>query len=225
MEYKHLTEEEIIDYILGELTSKKIYHVESHLNVCQACLQEYRFWHKTLASEEESVPSQFLKQRVLADLPQKKHKKAGKFPYVAVSFCVVMLLMIGLFQWNEPTPSLQEDSYAIEDLEQIDALQELEKHELNNIQLSSKENILWIYDERLIRDYYEEILYKELFYMPETKPFQTVDQPIKEHVVFVTEDALCTYQIQERKIICIPLEMIQPRKKDRTTMLQQLNIE
>lgn len=211
MEHKHLTEEEVIDYVLSKLSNRKSSAVKSHLSYCEYCIQQYNYWYKTIHSEVEAIPSPQLKQRIDTDISRPQKKMRGKFPSVAISFCILMLLLISLFQWSDPTTPLQpeEKTYAFEDRTELKEMIASQPFDLAHLQTQENDIISLSQNTKHADPVQIEALYKELYFTQTNGHFQPREQSQQQQIVFMTNEAFCSYDPQEKQLFCIPIEIDQ----------------
>src|SRR5690625_3364503 len=84
---KHLTEEEIIDYVLGTLSSDKHFIATRHLKTCHTCQQELSMWQHILEKEYIHIPSPVTKEKLMRETKQRKTRKKPAHPSLQ-SFCL-----------------------------------------------------------------------------------------------------------------------------------------
>src|SRR5690625_3453389 len=91
---KHLTEEEIIDYVLGTLSSDKHFIATRHLKTCHTCQQELSMWQHILEKEYIHIPSPVTKEKLMRETKQRKTRKKQSLMTALASFAAILLLVL-----------------------------------------------------------------------------------------------------------------------------------
>src|SRR5690625_5124083 len=95
---RHIRQEKIVDYVLGQLSNKEHFRVNAHLAKCEQCSKERDYWQHHLHVETIPVPSIELKRKIFFNIEQKRTRNYPKLAYLAVSFCVLVFLTIGIWK-------------------------------------------------------------------------------------------------------------------------------
>ncbi|GGA73166.1 anti-sigma factor [Ornithinibacillus halotolerans] len=107
---KHLTEDILVDYVLGSLHSEQIKNVNKHVLICEECRERVSLWQQLTAKESELIPSKELQQRIMAtiDSQPKSKKKKHQFYYIVASTAVTIFLASILVFVNQSSHDLTE---------------------------------------------------------------------------------------------------------------------
>lgn len=130
---RHIPEELLVDYALGNLSVEMMESINHHLNYCPYCTEELKSWKKLLNNNEEITPSETLNNRILNSSnpnPINEQKRRNrKIIYAAISAAAFLFICLSLFQINQqqPVAELSENEY-------ITARHDLipEQHFMNN---------------------------------------------------------------------------------------------
>jgi TonB family protein len=111
--YKHLSQEELLDYNEGVLGSDELYRLELHLNECELCndalegIAQLKNPSTTLASlSEEIFPHQ---------------QKKINVNYMAIAASVALIAVFGLSYWLINKSSIKEESLALNNATEIES--------------------------------------------------------------------------------------------------------
>jgi anti-sigma-K factor RskA len=113
-------EEEMIDFVFGNLTESKSRQLQLHLKACSSCQEKMKSWKETVTYEQNTAPpSRLLKKRIdksINTLTQPKKKKFPKKSTLTIVSCAAIILMvIGLFQFH----SKESERYLVQQNEDI----------------------------------------------------------------------------------------------------------
>ncbi|MBO0991967.1 zf-HC2 domain-containing protein [Bacillus sp. SD088] len=105
---KHsISEQKIIDYVLGDLPSNEELEVSAHLEECKNCQQAFNHWQNLLLTEKEQpyFPSPKLKEQIWESFEAKQKRKeksiSGKRVFSIASLAVMVCLFVGLIYYNQ----------------------------------------------------------------------------------------------------------------------------
>lgn len=111
--YKHLTQDELVDYTAGILGNDEMYRLELHLNECELCS------HAIEGVELIKTPKIVLDQIASEVLPHTKNY--SKPNYLAIAASIALVAVIGLSYWlitkpiNEATIAINEPQEVVEE--------------------------------------------------------------------------------------------------------------
>src|SRR5699024_5915998 len=101
----HIQEQELIDYVLGNLSAKKQIDVTQHTEQCRECNKALQSWQQVLCENVEAEPSSELKSRIWQSVEKeqqpRKVKKKPAFTLGLSSIAVVLCLIIGTYFYNK----------------------------------------------------------------------------------------------------------------------------
>jgi len=224
---RHIRQEKIVDYVLGQLSSKEHFRVNAHLAKCEQCSRERDYWQDQLHVESIPVPSIELERNIFLNIEQKRTRNYPKLAYLAISFCVLLLLTIGIWQQAKTPTMTQSDS------DQPTELQEIASGQLTVADLSALQNIMFepaanqvrltnhhavdpteiqSLFEYIARHTNESMQFSNLVYVQANSGNQTVHKVTVEYnkpepIVFMNEYALCLYDQEHKDLICVPIEV------------------
>lgn len=96
--YQHISEEMIVDYILGNLSRDDHFKVRSHIKRCKRCELEIKSWEHLLQGEISKQPSSNFKQHLLATINHWQVRTKQRFTFVTISLCMVLVIGLVYFQ-------------------------------------------------------------------------------------------------------------------------------
>ncbi len=94
MRLKHITDDEIQDYLDGNISSE-MKSIEGHLEVCDACqanLERYRLLYGELKNEEDIRLSPYFSEAVMSRLPASSAKKT-RYNYLNILMIVLGIVL------------------------------------------------------------------------------------------------------------------------------------
>ncbi|HLR08818.1 MAG TPA: anti-sigma factor [Bacillota bacterium] len=100
---QHISEEQLVDYVLGHLPDNEKEKIKYHLTVCRTCEAEWRHWQHLLA-EKTYHPSPVLKRQIINSIEEKttpvqpKRKKWRRSAVLAMTVASTILLGLGLLR-------------------------------------------------------------------------------------------------------------------------------
>ncbi len=107
---RHVPEEQLVDFALGNISKEKREAVEKHINNCDYCRQEFHTWNRLLTKNDDLQSSIRLNERVMDAIDvrsdRKKRKVNRKVTYFVASAAII-LIGLGLFQSQQPQPIAQ----------------------------------------------------------------------------------------------------------------------
>src|SRR5690625_3793425 len=106
---RHIRQEKIVDYVLGHLSSKEHFKVNTHLAKCEQCSRERDYWQKHFHVESIPVPSIQLEHNILLNIQQKRKRNYPKIAYLAISCCLLLLFTIGIWHFAKTRTTSQPD--------------------------------------------------------------------------------------------------------------------
>ncbi|WP_156289724.1 anti-sigma factor [Oceanobacillus salinisoli] len=107
MNYKqHVSEEQLIDLALGNLSEDKKKKVYEHMEHCGTCHRKLENWRFILEKEEKESPNSSVKERIWQDFEEKKHpihrkRKKPAFVFVLGSAVAIFIVTVGLIFYNQ----------------------------------------------------------------------------------------------------------------------------
>ncbi|KRG11849.1 hypothetical protein ACA30_00965 [Virgibacillus soli] len=101
-----ITEQTIVDYVLGNVPTKKAMEVSTHLAECESCQQTFKHWQSMLLSDKEqfSTPSPLLKEKIWDSLETKRKEGmslSSKKVFSIAAMAAIVCLFVGLFYYNQ----------------------------------------------------------------------------------------------------------------------------
>jgi len=219
---QHIHEEKIVDYVLGKLSTEEHFKVYAHLTNCKRCASQRDHWEKYLNVETVPIPSPTLKQKIFTNIQQKRNKFNHKFAYIAVSFCIAIILCIGIFQFSKSTPSTNPEDVSTnlteQDKELIEFIrlyatdhQSIDQHTLkvlnNEIWKSNMKYHKYIYDDPLLKHY-------------DLRPIE-LSRPSNEQIIFISHGSICSYDINRKQILCVQMDLDSNKIDEKTLQFFQ----
>lgn len=209
MGHQHIREEKIVDYVLGNLSSKEHFQVNAHLAFCKRCASEYDHWKKYLNVETTPIPSKHLKHKIFKNIQQKRNRLNNKYAYIAVSFCITLILCIGMFQFAKSKP-ISDNDHSENLIAQHEELLYLMNQHSNNYEPIEQLNQVENHNIMFINNHYNDKLYINEIDKLYAHPMKTSDlwyrhpyQQSEERIIFINNDAICSYEIQQKRITCV----------------------
>ena len=105
MKNNHLTENQLIDFVLRNLNRAEHLDATEHLRDCERCQVELNSWQSILGETENLQPSMGLEQRIHREIDRidEKRKKRWQWVrsvrrYVPVLVCILLFFSVLLFQ-------------------------------------------------------------------------------------------------------------------------------
>ncbi|SDJ05046.1 anti-sigma factor [Alteribacillus bidgolensis] len=104
------TEEEVVDFIMGNLSEPKAYRLQQHMDRCKNCQDRYGQWQEIVDNKQKTAaPSPMLKKRIdksVDSLPQRKKKKRpAVLASAMIASIAIIILLIGSGLSTLLTPS------------------------------------------------------------------------------------------------------------------------
>lgn len=120
MNYSHIPEEKLIDYILGNVAPEEMQQINNHIQSCPTCRETLGNWSSMLREKEEKIAPE-LKNRLWEsvhkeNIPVRKNRK--QLLYVIGSAAAIFLLAISVIWYKE---SLFQPEYQIAQNEEINS--------------------------------------------------------------------------------------------------------
>lgn len=155
MACKHsISEQTIVDYVLGNIAPNEAIKVSTHLKECENCQQVFKHWQSVLLSEKEQSysPSPILKEKIWESFETKQKRKgmplSSKRIFSMASFAAIVCLFVGLFYYNQNNAGKGSVHIAQYNEANIQDFQEKpDTQQLNIIPVSNKERVegnIWI---------------------------------------------------------------------------------
>src|SRR5690625_614578 len=105
MKNNHLTENQLIDFVLRNLNRAEHLDATEHLRDCERCQVELNSWQSILGETENLQPSMGLEQRIHREIDRINEKKKKRWRwvrsvrrYVPGLVCILILFSVLLFQ-------------------------------------------------------------------------------------------------------------------------------
>lgn len=130
---RHIPEELLVDYALGNLSEEVYETINHHLNYCAYCTEQLKSWNQILSNNKEHNPSDTLNERIVTSISSKsddKQKSSNrKAMYTVISAAAIFFIGLGLFQFSKQQPVAE-----LSGKEYITAQHDLipEQHFMNN---------------------------------------------------------------------------------------------
>ncbi len=96
MTIKHIPEEKLVDYLLGNLEQSEEEMVKNHLLHCVECYRNLHQWQIILSEAERVPPSKHLKERIWNSIIKRRMKKKRTWPLPVISLAAMLCLFIGI---------------------------------------------------------------------------------------------------------------------------------
>ncbi|MFC4401535.1 anti-sigma factor domain-containing protein [Gracilibacillus xinjiangensis] len=93
MNNEHIFEDNIIDYLNGNLDEKGKQTVETHIEECEQCNRLYNFWQDTLPADSNMTPSPLLKKRIDKQLKRERIRKHPIPKPTAIAGLVIIVVI------------------------------------------------------------------------------------------------------------------------------------
>jgi|SRR5690625_987886 len=204
MSHQHIREEQIVDYILGQLSSEEHFKINTHLATCKKCINKRDHWEKYLNVNIHPIPSPNLKHKIFSKIHQKKNHRKNAFPFIAASFCVAIIFFIGMFQYSKSAPNinlgdsstnLTEDENLLEFIPlqstHHETFNRLSSNAVNhNLLGESTNNREYIYVDSILQKYENAWLLR-------------LEKELHTKIIFVNNDSVCSYEPTEKRISCV----------------------
>src|SRR5690625_2762818 len=133
MVQNHIDETTMADYVLGNLSSYKKAEVEHHINTCEICQKDERYWQQLLTDKTEHQPSPNLTMRIQESIDKKANVKRKrnwkKQSVVLASFAAAILLAFVFYKstTNSPLSNRPEQTYVMTQHDQMHEQKLMEK--------------------------------------------------------------------------------------------------
>lgn len=183
---KHVTEEKIIDYLMGKLQTEEHFFITRHVKECLDCAEKLTLWQELLAAETPKAPSLSTNSPLMR---RKRKLNKGYLIGLASFVAILIFLFIGLFdetKINEYTAFQEEEVILVEkedfypnlNISQTSALGDQENIEVTASQL----NRLPIYKSTDLHSYY------------------------MNQILLFQNGPLCAYNEHEKGIVCFKFD-------------------
>lgn len=212
MVHQHIPEEKLIDYILGQLSSKEHFKINAHLTVCSTCRNEHTTWEKYLNVETKPVPSPHLKQKIWTELDIKRKKLNVKWVYATVSLCAAFLILFSFFH-TPKQENVSNHGAVVHITPQNNDLFGIQTADPVNIELLNLPSNFMENDEVLVMDVKDfNQIYVNLF------STQSVYNPSRitmlghnneGQIYFSIDHSICSYTIEDTQIYCVQMAIIE----------------
>lgn len=103
MTKKHIPEERLVDYILGNTSTKDKRSIDHHLKHCRECALTFKYWQDTLQEETLEKPSTILRERIWQSIQKKKRDKFYKkrpLVYAGASMLAITAIIMSLIAYK-----------------------------------------------------------------------------------------------------------------------------
>ena len=103
MTKKHIPEEKLIDYILGNASIKEKRSIGHHLKHCRECGLTFKYWQDTLQEETLEKQSTSLRERIWQSIQKKKRDKFYKkrpLVYAGASILAITAIIMSLIAYK-----------------------------------------------------------------------------------------------------------------------------
>ncbi|MBC5636588.1 anti-sigma factor [Ornithinibacillus sp. BX22] len=105
---KHIPEEFMIDYVLGNLSNEKRQSMDEHIYRCSHCQEELTSWKLLLSNNQKVTPSESLNKRIKNTIHIKGHFKPKignrKAFYFIAGAAALFIICLGLLQITQQQP-------------------------------------------------------------------------------------------------------------------------
>lgn len=168
----HLSENQMVDYILGNLPRDEYFKINTHLNKCTKCHLQVRSWQRILHHENEQEVPALAKQRIYHTYSRnRKFFRQRNFIFYISASIFVLFLTIYFIQQEVSLPANDTNKITIEVVKQHPNSQTIIDKKLENPLLSPKltgENIyLKTNNKTLIRNeptlFYPSKMYEQIY--------------------------------------------------------------
>lgn len=186
MKHKHLKEEMIIDYLLGNLTSEDHFYVTKHLKTCTHCSLKYDTWQKYLQVEHVPLPSQEAKQHIFQAIKRWKPKKVPQYVWALTMIGIVIVTTVMMsFTINEHS------------------IVQHEKQHQNDFSIEGQMLHENFQTERLSLDHLRQLTNRKIqtIHYPESI-LQYVYNRQRSHFISLQDGTICVYQTNPLEMIC-----------------------
>lgn len=184
MKERHITEEKIVDYILGNLSSNEHFSITSHVKECQLCADTLSLWENLLSEQVVPVPSSSTKEQLMDQTNKWRVKKVPIY-LVSASILIFVFLFASLLNPSNKTEitvderdeitAIDEDSfYPNINIQPTKALQARETIQENTQELKS----LPTYKQSEVHGYY------------------------MNHFLFFQSGPLCVFNEEQQAFVC-----------------------
>lgn len=190
MKNKHLYEEQLIDYILGNLSSDEHFFVTRHVKRCRKCAQTLNMWQNLLSEETIRVPSTRIKKQLM--------KKTNSFALEKIPRFAFIFTFIGLLFFSVSyIGKISKDETVVKNEEALQVVQEdLLSNQLGIQQL----HITTLNSETISKQNHKKDI--PVFSKNEV-PNHYINQ-----LVFFQNGPLCAYDKYEKEIVCYTFDPI-----------------
>lgn len=169
MNRKHVTEEQLIDYIEGELTHEQRWTVKQHLRECESCSAQFNTWKQALTTSNEQLNEEDKRKlwdRIQIETERKREKKVfldKRLLSIGWSVTGIICLFIGYLlggfaaQENHEPLQLQmfeqEHVYGRHALSLTRVWNDHDPQHIAWYNPSQKQFIVYVYDPNVVRAY------------------------------------------------------------------------
>lgn len=184
MKEKHIAEEKIVDYILGNLSTNEHFSITSHVKECQQCADTLKLWENLLSEQVAPVPSSSTKEQLMN---QTKKWRVKKIPIYLASASVLIFVFLFASLLN---PSNKTD-ITVDERGEITAVEEKSFYSKINIQptkaLQARETI--------------EVNTQELKSLPTYKQSEVHGYYMNQFLFFQSAP-LCVFNEEQQAFVC-----------------------
>lgn len=206
MDRRHIQEEKIVDYVLGQLPSKEHFKVNAHLAVCPTCRSEKGDWEKYLNIETIPSPSPHLKQKIFTKIDLKQHKVQKRWVYITLSLCFVFLISFSFLK--SPKPLVHNDYsdnlvVQFQDLFAFKSPNAIDRNPLNILPTHIVNDEIWMN----VKDF-EQLYMNSLTTgsFDEQSRITFLDHSQNHQINFLIEEFICSYDLYNNQISCIQMK-------------------
>lgn len=106
MKGNHILEEKIVDYVLGNLSHKEYFKVNTHIKRCPKCYLHMKHWEKSLKNEIKGDLNTPAKHQIYDSFFENQRIKRRRLTFIFTSLSIVALIFMMVFlngQLKSPT--------------------------------------------------------------------------------------------------------------------------
>lgn len=190
---KHISEEKLVDYVLGNLSRIEYFKVNTHIKHCPRCQLYVQSWQKSLNNTTKNHLITPSKQQVYNTFFHKQRLKRRRFiiTLTSISLFVLMFILVATNNYHDSSTNFTKDDTATKN---IDEQLTLTEQQLDDYTYFLQTNLPSPYDDQIyFHTKYNDYLLKEI---SQIKRLNQTKQAI------ITDEQICIIDWQTMEIIC-----------------------
>jgi len=191
----HITEEKIVDYVLGNLSELEYFKINTHIKHCPKCYLHVQSWQKTLQKETEKQLVAPSKQQVYNTFFHKQRLKRRRLSFILASLSL-FVLMTALFFTQQHTNSISSIDLTNEkDIKHFQQVTYTKNNDLNDLtNLFLQTSLPYDYDETI------NLKTKKRAISPIEFPY--INKPVTSEQIVIADDKICSINWDKMEVVC-----------------------